>query len=131
MREYLLEQVGAFAAALFDGADGSTDRKPVSVENLLQAVLRFSSLISRFSFPVSRILNEKRPTRNVFLRPQQLARDHHPLYLAGPFPNRTQLRIAPILFSRIILDEAVTAVNLDRLFGDAHSHFACVELRHR
>src|SRR5438093_932352 len=57
-------------------------------------------------------------------RPQQLPRDHQPLHFARAFANRAQLDVAEIFLGRIVLDEAVAAMNLDALLGDAHGDLA-------
>src|SRR5438067_5295463 len=62
---------------------------------------------------------------------EQLARDHQSLDLAGALSDGAQLHIAVKLLSRIILDEAVPAVDLHTLVGAAHCHFAGIELCHR
>src|SRR5580698_5652211 len=48
----------------------------------------------------------------VYLTLQQLPRNHHPLNLARPLANRAQLHIAIKLLRRIVLDEAISTMNL-------------------
>src|SRR5882757_3512073 len=62
---------------------------------------------------------------------QYLSRDHHALNFAGAFSYGAQLYIAVELFRRIVLDEAVAAVNLDALIADPHRCLARKELCHR
>src|ERR1700675_1318667 len=61
---------------------------------------------------------------------EKSARDDEALNFAGAFADGAELHVAVILLRRIILDEAVTAVNLHGFVGDAHGHFTGVELRH-
>src|SRR5258707_11411932 len=44
---------------------------------------------------------------------------------------RSKLHVAIKLFRRIVLDEAVAAVDLHALVGAAHRHLTGVEFRHR
>src|ERR1035438_5907270 len=61
---------------------------------------------------------------------QQLSRDYEPLNLAGALADRAQLHVAIKLLSGIILDKAVTAVNLHSFVRAPDSHFTGEELRH-
>src|SRR5262245_12716355 len=63
--------------------------------------------------------------------PEQLTRNHHALDLGRPLADRQKLRIAPVLLDRVVLDVPVAAMNLDRLFRDAHANLGRIELRHR
>src|SRR6187401_1493672 len=63
--------------------------------------------------------------------PQQLARDDQPLYLARALADRAELDVAEILFRRVVLHEAVAAVNLHALLGGANRNLARVELGDR
>ena len=51
---------------------------------------------------------------------QQLPRDHQPLDFAGAFADGAQLGVAKEFLHRIVLDEAVAAVDLHGFIGDAH-----------
>src|SRR5690349_136359 len=62
---------------------------------------------------------------------QKLARDHQPLDLAGPFANGAEFYITVELFHRVILQEAVAAVNLHRLVGYTHRRLRGEQLGHR
>src|SRR5262245_21635358 len=61
----------------------------------------------------------------------QVTGDDQALNLARAFANRRQLHVAKELLGRIVLYEAVAAVNLDAVFGGAHRELARVELGHR
>src|SRR5581483_2722719 len=61
---------------------------------------------------------------------QQLPRDHQALDLAGAFADGAQLGVAIKLFDRIILDEAVSAVNLDSFIRHPHGDFGSIQLGH-
>src|SRR5438270_13760137 len=52
------------------------------------------------------------------LRASERAADHDPLDLGGPLEQRVDLRVAVPLLDREVLDVAVPAQDLDRLFGD-------------
>src|SRR5215217_485619 len=62
---------------------------------------------------------------------QELAGDHQALDLARPLADGRQLHVAEIFLGRVILDEAVAAVNLDAVVRHLHCDLARVELRHR
>src|SRR5271167_2138277 len=62
---------------------------------------------------------------------QNLPRDHQTLDLAGPFADSAQFHVAVELLCRIVLDEAVAAVNLHALIGAAHGDLAAIEFCHR
>src|SRR5215471_2519008 len=59
------------------------------------------------------------------------ASDDEPLDLARPLADGGQLDVAKVLLGRVVLDEAVAAVNLHAVVGYLHGHLAGVELRHR
>ena len=61
---------------------------------------------------------------------EELAGDDQLLDFAGAFANGAELDVAIILFGGIILDEAVAAVDLHTLVGDADGDFAGKELGH-
>src|SRR3954465_14604499 len=61
---------------------------------------------------------------------QELPRDDQSLDLARAFADRAQLHVPVVLLRRIILDEAIAAVDLHRLVGAAHRHFAGIKLGH-
>src|SRR5579883_2670073 len=61
---------------------------------------------------------------------QQLTRDHKALNLARAFANGAELDVAIELFDRVVLDEAVAAVNLQRLVGHTHRNFRRKQFRH-
>src|SRR6187399_731937 len=62
---------------------------------------------------------------------QELARDDQPLNLARPLADRGQLHVAEVFLGRVVLDEAVAAVNLDAVVGDLDRDLAGIQLRHR
>ena len=59
----------------------------------------------------------KPPSRTVL---QQLPCDHQSLDLSRSFANRAEFDIAAKLFGEVVLDIAISFVNLYALFGDAH-----------
>src|ERR1700753_3484617 len=61
---------------------------------------------------------------------EQFARNHHALDLTGSFANGAELDVAIELLHRIVLDESVAAVELDRLVADAYCGLTGEELRH-
>src|ERR1017187_7053868 len=61
---------------------------------------------------------------------QKLPCDHQTLNLAGAFPDGAQLHVAIKLLHRVILDEAVAAVDLHGLAGDAHRRLGSEQLGH-
>ena len=64
-------------------------------------------------------------------RDEQLPRDDQPLDLARAFADRGQLDVAEVLLGRIVLHEAVAAVDLHAVVGDLHGDLARIQLRHR
>src|SRR5882672_3219443 len=62
---------------------------------------------------------------------QELARNDQPLDLARPFADGRQLHVAEVFLGRIVLHEAVAAVDLDAVVGHLDRDFARVQLRHR
>src|ERR1041385_5900564 len=61
---------------------------------------------------------------------QQFPGNHNPLDFAGAFADGAELHVAIKLFRRIILDEAVAAVDLHAFICALHSHFTGIELGH-
>ena len=62
---------------------------------------------------------------------QYFSRDHKPLNFARAFADRAEFNVSIEFFGRIILDEAVAAMDLNALVRDAHRNFAGVKLCHR
>ena len=93
---------------------------------------------SPFSMPVAaRASARAGRLREICSRPvavhqlfEQLPRDHQPLDLAGAFADGAELDVAVELLHRIVLDEAVAAVNLDGLVRDAHGGLGREQLGH-
>src|SRR5438874_2168410 len=56
------------------------------------------------------------------------ARDDHLLHLVGALADREDLGVAIEAADRILLDEAVAAVDLDGLLRAAHGQASCLEL---
>src|ERR687884_1007279 len=65
------------------------------------------------------------------LTSEYLSRDDDALNLAGALADGAELRIAPVLFRRVIFDVAIAAVYLHGLLRYANGDFAGVELGHR
>src|SRR5690242_16328727 len=88
---------------------------------------------SRFRWRHGRA-NERRPGGSYLPNPssafQELPRDNQPLYLAGAFADGAKLYVAIKLLDRIILDEAVPAMNLYCFVGDANRRLGSEQLRH-
>ena len=61
---------------------------------------------------------------------QNLPRDHKSLNFAGAFADGAQFHVAVKLLGRIILDEAIAAVNLYRFIRYADGHFSRIKFRH-
>src|SRR5438477_279668 len=61
---------------------------------------------------------------------KQLPRNNQFLNFAGTFSDGAELHVAVKLFRGIVLDEAIPAVNLHALIGDANGHFAGERLGH-
>ena len=59
-----------------------------------------------------------------------MARNDQALNFAGAFADGAELDVAIKLFGGIVFDEAVAAVDLDALVGDADSDFAGEEFGH-
>ena len=68
--------------------------------------------------------------QKLIISSQNLARDYQALNFAGAFADGAEFHVAIKFFRRIILDEAVAAVNLHGFIRDAHGDFARVKLRH-
>src|SRR6185295_5480145 len=81
----------------------------------------------------SRAARRRAPVRPVLASRtrQELAGDDEALNLARPLADGRELHVAEILFGRVVLDEAVTAVDLHAVVGDADGDLAGVQLRHR
>src|ERR1700752_1180598 len=62
---------------------------------------------------------------------QHFTRDDDSLNLGGPFSDRAQLRVAPVLLGWIVFRVTIPAVDLDRFFANMNAHFGCKELGHR
>src|SRR4051812_5531666 len=62
---------------------------------------------------------------------QELPRDDQPLNLARAFADCGELDVAEEFLGRVVLDEAVAAVNLHAVVGDLDGDLARVELGHR
>ena len=62
---------------------------------------------------------------------EELPGDHEPLDLARAFADRGELHVAKELLGRVVLHEAVAAVDLHAVLGRAHGDLARVQLRHR
>src|SRR5580704_15747280 len=73
--------------------------------------------------PFSTCVARRASSRVVKLILQQLPGDHQTLDLAGAFADRTQLHIAIELLDRIVLDEAIAAMYLDRFPRDPDGRF--------
>src|SRR5688572_29681835 len=90
-----------------------------------------SSSISEIARAIARASPASTPSWSGALGGKQLSRDDEPLNLARPLANGRQLHVAEVLFRRVVLDEAVAAMNLDAVLGGTHRDFARVQLRHR
>src|SRR5260370_37860665 len=62
---------------------------------------------------------------------EKLPRDHQTLDFAGPFANGAQLDITIEFLDRIVLDEAVASVNLQRIVADTHGRLRREQFGHR
>src|SRR5260221_9005054 len=72
-----------------------------------------------------------RPALDLDPVPEQAARDHQPLDLAGAFVDLHHPGVAVVALDRVLLHVAVAAVDLNRLVGDPGRRLAGVELGHR
>src|SRR5262245_39036365 len=61
----------------------------------------------------------------------EMAGDDQSLNLARALADRGQLHVAEELLGRVVLHEAVAAVDLHAVFGGAHGNLARIELGHR
>src|SRR5262245_52564273 len=61
---------------------------------------------------------------------KQLPGDDEPLHFARAFTDRRQLDVAKELLRRIVLDEAVTSVDLHCVFRRAYCDLARIQLGH-
>src|SRR5262245_33471150 len=61
---------------------------------------------------------------------QQLTRDHQTLHLARALTNGDELHVTEEFLGWIVFDEAVAAVDLHTVFGDADGGFTGIELGH-
>ena len=61
---------------------------------------------------------------------QHFPRNHQPLNLAGPLPDRAQLHVAIKLLRRIVLDEAIPAMQLHPFLANPHRDLTRIQLRH-
>ena len=62
---------------------------------------------------------------------QQLPGDHHPLYLARAFTDSAELHVTVELFCGIVLNKAVSAMDLYAFIGTLYGDFAGEEFSHR
>src|SRR5688572_23799176 len=70
-------------------------------------------------------------TRGSALPSQQLPRNHEALDLAGALADRTELHVAEVLLRRVVLHEAVSAMDLHAFLRGPHRDLARVELGDR
>src|ERR1700737_1825490 len=75
-------------------------------------------------------VSETRRGFRSYLATQQ-AGDQHPLHLGRPLADLIDLHIAPVARDRIVLDETVAAVDLNRLVCRALGGLRRVQLAHR
>src|SRR5687768_9652469 len=72
-----------------------------------------------------------RSARSALACKEELSRDDQPLDLAGALADGGELDVAEELFRGVILDEAVSTVDLDAVLGGADGNLARVQLGHR
>src|SRR5687768_10129571 len=90
-----------------------------------------SSSINEIARAIARASPARTPSWSNSLGGKQLPRDDEPLNLARSLADGRELHVAEIFLRRIVLDEAVAAMNLDAVLSGAHRDFARIQLRHR
>src|ERR1700758_4497554 len=106
----------------------SSRRSPVA------ASISISRTLSSVAITSGSFWNPSRgPTSRIFtavgvISGSEGAGDHHLLHLVGALADREDLRVAVEPADRVLLDEAVAAVDLHRLLGGAHRKPAALQL---
>src|SRR5687767_1785472 len=98
---------------------------PSSISEIARAIARGSAASTRSASASGGAAT------GVAVARHEMAGNDQALNLARPLANRRELHVAEELLGRVVLHEAVAAVNLHAVLGRAHGDLARIELGHR